>query len=361
MQIQEDKKSSFKKSLAIFSSLATIAVTIYVMNSNPHSTTFLRELQKVDDIGLPSLTALFQEWKSIYGKGYETIEEEEQRLLTFIDNYNFIQEFNKNSKDVVLALNEYADLTVEEFGAMRLGGFSLDKHKDLSKEKIVILDDSNLPNSVDWRTEGAVTPVKNQQTCGGCWAFAAAASLEGYNKIKNGDLVSLSEQQLIDCVGTCSGCNGCSNLYNALIYTSQSGIETESTYPFTGKFQRCEYQSTKTVVKNDGYQNVAPKSVSQLKAALANQPVIVGIQANQRIFQLYKTGVLSSGCGNQVDHAVTAVGYTTVNGQEAFIVKNSWGTSWGEQGYVYISADSTANHGTGVCGILSAPTYPTSV
>jgi cathepsin L len=112
------------------------------------------------------------------------------------------------------------------------------------------LDVSALPSSVNWTAAGAVTSVKNQEQCGGCWAFAAAASLEGYNYLANGKLIDLSEQQLIDCVSNCEGCNGCSNLYNALEYTSEKGIESYQEYPFTGQTGSCQYSASEVIVKN---------------------------------------------------------------------------------------------------------------
>jgi len=168
-------------------------------------------------------------------------------------------------------------------------------------------------------------------------------------------------QQLIDCVPNCEGCNGCDNLYNSLVYTSQKGIELLSDYPFTGATGTCAYNKADVVVTNQGYKAVTPKSASDLQAAIYQQPTIVGVQANQLAFQFYQGGVIKAVCGDQVDHAITAVGYGTIQGTSAFIVKNSWGPTWGANGYVFISTEGSANGGNGVCGILSMPVFPTDV
>jgi len=303
---------------------------------------------------------LFVQWKQTYGKVYDSLEEEALRFSHFIDNYKQIVAFNAEGNGAILGLNQFADLSSEEFGA-QMGCLTEESFESLNNNPTVVFDTSSIPDSVDWRTKGAVTSVKNQATCGGCWAFAAAATLESLYQIKtNKTLTDFSPQQLIDCTSTCAGCSGCHNLYNALVYTSQYGIESWTDYPYTGVNGTCQYSKDRVIFTNKGYMNVTPKSVEQLKAAIAQQPVQVGIQANQLIFQFYAGGVIQKLCGDKMDHAVTAVGYGSYNGQDAFFVKNSWGQSWGVQGYVYISTNPDANSGKGVCGILQAPVYPTA-
>jgi cathepsin L len=308
------------------------------------------------------LSALYESWKSEFNMKFETSEEDSYRFEVFQVNYNYIQEYNALNNGVTLGLNQFAHLTNQEFAAW-VKGINADTITNLQNafETAPVDEDIELPSEVDWVTAGAVTNIKNQEQCGGCWAFAAASVMESFNYLKNGNsgLVSLSPQQLIDCVKTCDGCNGCDNLYNALIYTSQQGIENLNDYPITDQNGQCKYNSADVVVKNTGYQNVAPKSVSALQTAIAQQPTIVGIEASQPVFQLYKSGIIGGDCGTQVDHAVTAVGYG-VNGTAAFLIKNSWGTTWGMQGYVYISNDATLNNGLGACGILTMPAYPSN-
>lgn len=346
-----------KPSTKLFLSLATGVLLLTLLHFNNLSTEstsrFLMQSQMHSDIH-----SLFQQWKASYSKAYSTDHEESLRFSIFAENHYKILSHNSQHTNTVLALNRFADLTPEEFAAF-YASYSPSEQPEFQAGSFSVFEDSDLPSSVDWRQEGAVTPVKNQLSCGGCWAFAAAASLEGYNKIKNGELISLSEQQLIDCTTTCNGCGGCGNLYNALEYTASSGIESESDYPFTLKRKGCNYNSKKVVVKNQGYAAVQVNNTNQLKAALAQQPVIVGIEADQTVFQFYKAGVITHGCGSMLDHAVNAVGYGTFNGNDAFIVKNSWGPDWGMEGYVLISTNQNANGGAGVCGILSGPVYPT--
>jgi C1A family cysteine protease len=310
----------------------------------------------------PELSTLYESWKVEYNMKFETAEEDAYRFEVFTVNYNYIQEYNALENGVELGLNQFAHLTNQEFAAW-VKGINADTVQNLRNNlPTAPVEDIELPTEVDWVTAGAVTVIKNQEQCGGCWAFAAASVMESFNYLKNGNsgLVSLSPQQLIDCVKTCDGCNGCDNLYNALVYTEQEGIENLNDYPITDQNGECKYNSADVVVKNSGYQNVSPKSVTALQTAIAQQPTIVGIEASQPVFQLYKSGIIGGDCGDQVDHAVTAVGYG-VSGNAAFLIKNSWGTTWGMQGYVYISDDGSYNGGTGACGILSMPVYPTTI
>jgi xylem cysteine proteinase len=348
----ESRKFAIIAALAVFGTLATI-YHMGVPQSNIVAFQTYEETVYHD---------LFQQWKGSYAKVYASETEEAEKYKTFVSNYHQIIAFNALGNGATLGLNEFADLNGEEFSALI---------QCLSPESVASLHEfpvdsdfgSDYPSSVDWRTEGAVTDVKNQGQCGGCWAFGAAASLESYNFIKNNktNLQSFSEQQLIDCVTNCSGCDGCDTLYNALIYTSENGIELMSDYPFTGATGKCNFNKADVVAQNQGYYNVQPQSVDALKTAIAQQPTMVGIQANQLVFQFYTGGVISALCGDKVDHAVTAVGYGSINGKDAFIIKNSWGPTWGAQGYVYISTDGTANGGNGVCGVLGMPCYPTQI
>jgi len=305
------------------------------------------------------LAALYENWKVEFGKKFETAEEDAYRFEVFTINYNYIQEYNALNNGVTLGLNQFAHLTNQEFAAS-VKGIHYDGALLENVEFAPVLDSEELPSSVDWVTAGAVTDIKNQEQCGGCWAFAAAAVMEGYAYLQEKKtLTSFSPQQLIDCVTTCDGCNGCDNLYNALAYTETKGIELLTDYPITDQNGKCTYNSADVGGENKAYQNVQPKSVSALETAIAGQPTIVGIEASQPVFQLYKSGIIGGDCGTQVDHAVTAVGYG-VNGTAAFLIKNSWGTTWGMQGYVYISNEASLNGGLGACGILTMPVYPSN-
>jgi len=295
---------------------------------------------------------LFHQWKQAHNKLYTSPQEEEFRFQVFFQNYQDILAFNSEQSDVTLGLNHFADLTSDEFTSLYTGAFPTEGHG-----KIKEFDIKDLPTSVDWRTKGAVTPVKNQGTCGSCWTFSSTGALEGLYFINNSKLISFSEQNLVDCVTEGHGCGGGWTMY-AMNYTAENGIETEDDYPYAGVNQKCAFDPSKAINVNSGYYNVTPKSVDQLKAAIVNQPVSVGIQANNLVFQFYKGGVIKRLCTTIINHAVLAVGYDIIQGTEAFIVKNSWGPSWGVNGYVYISTDGTANHGKGVCGILMVPSIP---
>jgi xylem cysteine proteinase len=304
------------------------------------------------------LRDLFTQWKATHKKAYATEYEHKIRFQIFSHNYLEILKFNKEQSDVTLALNHFADLTTEEFGALYTGLMpNKNANNNAKTAKFQALKD--LPVSVDWRTKGAVTDVKNQGSCGSCWAFSATGALEGFYFINNQKLVSFSEQQLVDCVTADQGCNG-GLPSDAFVYTGGSGIETEADYPYKAVTQNCSFVSSKAIKANAGYANVTANNLTAMKTAIVNQPVSVGIQANQLIFQFYQKGVIKRLCGDKLDHGVLVVGYDTSQGPEAFIVKNSWGGNWGVNGYVYISTDETANKGAGVCGILSMATVPSN-
>jgi len=300
------------------------------------------------------LKDLFQQWKQTHDKVYSTVHEEESRFRTFAENYLQILEFNAQEEGVTLGLNHFADLNTVEFGALHTG---LIPNGNANAE-VATFDVSNLADEVDWRTKGAVTPVKNQGQCGSCWAFSAVGAIEGSYFINNNKLVSFSEQNLVDCVTADQGCGG-GLMQDAFDWTAQAGgIETEADYPYKARNQKCAFSKSKATKVNAGYKNVTVNA-DQLKAAVAQQPVSVAIQADQLVFQFYKGGVIKRFCGDKLDHGVLAVGYDSSKGTEAFIVKNSWGGMWGDKGYVHISTDGAANKGNGVCGILASAAFPT--
>jgi len=299
---------------------------------------------------------LWNTWKVQHNKFYST-SEEAARYAIFIDNVNKIKKLNEENDGVEFALNKFADLTATEFKQIYAssGFFNLPS----SDEEYLEFDPSKpLPNDVDWRTKGVVTPVKNQGQCGSCWTFSATGVLESYHAIQTGTLLSFSEQQIVDCATSAGyGCEGgWPDL--AVDYAGQAGLESESDYPYTGEDGTCQYNKKEATVVNKGHAAVTPKSVTALQSALNTMPVSIAIEADQNVFQFYKSGVISKNCGDSLDHAVLAVGYGTFSGAAAFIVKNSWGTDWGNQGYVYLGASGTPNAGAGVCGILSTPIVP---
>jgi C1A family cysteine protease len=293
---------------------------------------------------------LFGEWMTKYKKVYG-VSEAPMRFALWNQAYDFAVEHNAKNLSWTCGVNQFSDLTKEEFSAMYLGY----NWKPNRERKVQLLDESNTATTVDWRTKGAVTPIKNQGQCGACWSFSTTGSLEGLHFIKNGTLLSFSEQQLVDCSSSYGneGCNG-GLMDDAFQYVEAEGIELESTYPYTAMSGDCQYSASQTVFKNTGYSDVKVNSPTQLKAAVNKGPVSIAIEADQNVFQQYTSGIISSGCGTNLDHGVLIVGY----GSNYWIVKNSWGTTWGQKGYVNI-ASGTQNNGAGVCGINSDPSYPT--
>jgi len=219
-----------------------------------------------------------------------------------------------------------------------------------------ILESANVSNTVDWRKKGAVNAVKNQGQCGSCWAFSTVGALEGAHWVKTGKLVSLSEQQLVDCSTENNGCNG-GSMDLAFAYTETSKLETEASYPYTATDGTCQATDAAGIVGATGYTDVAPNDNAQLLAALNKTPVSIAIEADQGVFQGYQGGILNSAdCGTNLDHGVLIVGHGSEGGQDYWVVRNSWGPSWGEKGYIRI-ADVA---GQGICGINMAAVYPVS-
>ena len=307
-------------------------------------------------INQEEIKSLWSSWKIYNGKSY-TLAEEVARLTIFEENYKKVIQFNAANEDVKFAMNKFADLTSTEFKTLYASGYQPKSNLPAyaSADSVEVGD---LPASVDWRSKGAVSKVKNQGQCGSCWTFATTGVLESFYFINHGTLLSFSEQQIVDCDTNSSNCNG-GDPVDALVYTAGNGLELEATYPYIATLGYCFYKKPLALTTNGGYNLLTAKDTVALKTALVSQPVSVAIEADEDVFQLYSSGVIKSGCGDSLDHAVLAVGYVTVGGEEAFIVKNSWGASWGQAGYVYLSTDQTLNNGSGACGILIQPVIPT--
>jgi len=214
----------------------------------------------------------------------------------------------------------------------------------------------NLPTSIDWSQKGAVTPIKNQGQCGSCWAFSTTGSLEGIYAITTGTLDSFSEQQLVDCSDSFGnmGCDG-GLMDQAFQYVEANGIELESTYPYKGVDGKCQYKAASTIFKIDNYTDVTPKDNDALQAAVAGQPVSIAIDAENIMF--YSSGIFDNkNCGDSLDHGVLIVGYGTANSTDFWKVKNSWGASWGEEGYIrFIRVSGQVE---AICGLNLEPSYP---
>jgi len=298
---------------------------------------------------------LFTRFMTQYNKKY-THDTFFYRYTVFKANMDKIYLANKQEHSYTLGMNEMGDMTHAEFKATKLGYNKIDRSYARSKNAAGPHQHvKNAPASVDWRNKGAVTPIKNQQQCGSCWAFSTTGSTEGAVAIATGKLISLSEQQLVDCSGS-FGNQGCEGglMDQAFEYIiSNKGITTEANYPYTAMDGSCNSTAAAAVAATiSGYTDVTSGSEAALINAVAIGPVSVAIEADQACFQFYSSGILNDpSCGTNLDHGVLAVGYDQSGG--FWIVKNSWGTSWGMNGYVEIAL------GMDECGINTEPSYPT--
>ena len=299
------------------------------------------------------------------------------RLLCrkWTDNDNFINQVNARNLSYVLGHNHLSGMDLDEF-RQYLWDQRLDRTVDGSmRERLsVAADVDTLPLSVNWVTAGAVTPVKDQGQCGSCWSFSVTGALDGAYYNKFGNLQSFSEQQLVDCDnykngGKDHGCNG-GMMDNAFSWIGKNdGLCTETAYPYVSGVSKTAGTCTKTCTAVSGskvskFMDVDPNSDNLMMTALAQQTVSIAIEADQKEFQLYKSGVFTGNCGTTLDHGVMAVGYGSLDGVDYYLVKNSWGISWGAGGYIMMGrginpeTGATYNKGSGQCGMLMEASFP---
>ena len=343
-------RQGYAISLAVVGVVACAAV--FAVNNLGRTTALYQAFTQED--------AQFMKYVSEFGKSYGTKEEFEFRSQQFKDNFGTIMSHNSmNGNTYQLAINEFADYTPEEF--KRLLGFKAPARR--LRQAVEVTDEpvTATHSEIDWRAKGGVNAVKNQGSCGSCWAFSTIGALEGAFFAETGKLLNLSEQQLVDCSkeNENAGCNG-GLMDDAFEHLKTKGSVLQTDYPYTGRDNVC-YEDKKTgQVKVVEFHDIKEGDQDELAEALQKQPVSVAIEADRLAFQFYSKGILDgTACGQNLDHGVTAVGYGKENGKEYFIVRNSWGASWGEAGYIRIAKNDSVKGG--VCGIALSASYPSKV
>jgi cathepsin L len=303
-------------------------------------------------------------WKNTHKKHYSAQEESVRRAI-WEDNLKLVQSHNIEADLGVhtfwLGMNAYADMTNQEFVKVMNGYNSTLRAQRGQSRNVFTFNPSlgALPDSVDWRTKGYVTPIKDQGQCGSCWAFSSTGALEGQHFAKTGQLVSLSEQNLVDCSRKQGnmGCNGGLMDYAFEYIKVNNGIDTETSYPYEAVDHACRFKAADVGATDTGFTDIASKDENALQQAVATVgPIAVAIDASHASFQLYSHGVYNEARCSQtnLDHGVLAVGYGVENGKDYWLVKNSWGTSWGDKGYIMMSRNKNNQ-----CGIATASSYPT--
>jgi len=311
----------------------------------------------------PKAKEAFDAFIAKFGKAYETTEEYAMRLAIYVENRIRVAEMNREHSKATFALNEFADLTWEEFRKAYIGGFkpALDKQwEGLAHLGTHKYSGAALPTEVDWTEKGAVTPVKNQGQCGSCWAFSTTGALEGAWEIASGKLVSLSEQQLVDCSTENNGCGG-GLMDKGFAYVEKTDLCTEDSYKYAAKAGKCAASTCSTGLPKGsvtGFQDVETNDEQALMEAVSKGPVSIAIEADHQAFQFYSGGVLKKACGTQLDHGVLLVGYGEKDGVKFWKVKNSWGATWGDSGYIELERENSPDGAAGECGLLRQPSYP---
>ena len=306
----------------------------------------------------------FTNFQERFRKSYDSISALETRFQIFRSNLNEILTHNADtSQNFTLGVNQFSDLTREEFKTKVLNRRS-SPVGSFGCSTFATSDTKNLPDSVDWRDHGVVSKVKDQGQCGSCWAFSATAAIESAWAISKGQLLSLAEQEFVDCAtGILYGSHGCNGGQEdgGFKYAIKNGQCLTADYPYTSGVSQSggTCSSCKAAVHISACSDVTPNDQLALKAAVSKQPVSIAIEADTLIFQSYSSGILDSvKCGTELDHAVLIVGYGEEGGQKYWWVRNSWSDTWGDKGYVRIARSESTND-AGICGVAMDPSFPT--
>ena len=354
---EEESDSGAGVCIAIFFGLIIVSAGLFCVANFDFSV--LQKLAKdptslFQDQG--EIREAFNDFVDKYGKEYASKKETEKRYQIFAENYRIIQDNNENNDDYTLGVNQFTDMSREEFKEF-LGSFTPRKSKNVKKLRNFDAD----PN-IDWDAKGYVAPVKNQGQCGSCWAFSAIGAVESLHAIKAqtpNDVTQYAEQELVDCSGSYGneGCNGGWMDY-AFEYIRDKGISLESEYPYHARDQKCQKKSSS--FKLAGYTDVPENDSDQLLNALNIEPVSVAVEADEAAWQSYTGGIVTKNCGTDLDHGVLLVGsgHDSTKNLDFWRIKNSWGTSWGEKGFIRLLRKP--GKGPGMCGIAMVASYPTA-
>jgi len=295
----------------------------------------------------------FADWMHVHEKMY-TASEFAQRFQNFRNTMDYIEKTNADpSNTYTVGLNKFSDLSPEEFASIYLGS-RFDATERLANAGEFVNYTFADADNINWAARGAVTPPKDQGSCGSCWSFSTTGSVEGLNQIYTGSLISLSEQNLMDCSGGYGnqGCNGgwMDSAFKYII--ANNGIEREANYPYEGKVGSCRFNAAYTGASMRSFQDVQAGNEGALQNANNVQPVSVAIDASK--LQSYKSGIFNpAGCSTtSLDHGVLVVGYGNEGG-DYWIIKNSWGLNWGNGGYFWM-----ARNAGNMCGVASAASVP---
>ncbi|XP_073423317.1 cathepsin K-like isoform X2 [Dendrobates tinctorius] len=307
-----------------------------------------------------ALDSEWKQWKKTFQKQYNGKSDEVMRRLIWEKNYKYItnhnMEYSQGLHTYTLGMNQFGDMTIEEV-VNTMTGLKVpprNRARNITAADDKVMD--ALPDSIDYRKKGYVTPVRNQGSCGSCWAFSSVGALEGQLKKKTKKLVVLSPQNLVDCVTKNDGCGG-GYMTNAFEYVRDNkGIDSEAAYPYVGQDEPCNYTTAGKAAKCKSYMEVQEGSEKELKKAVGTVgPVSVGIDATLSTFQFYSKGVYyDENCdAENINHAVLIVGYGVQKKDKYWIVKNSWGDTWGDKGYILMAKDRS-----NACGIANLASYP---